>query len=293
VAVLFSTAAHYRQSNGLFHRDLARINGVLQALLESQQSVEIQSEHHLTGRMAEYPLIDVPEWEYLEPQFKTELAAYVRGGGNLLLIGPKTAALFRDELDAVPASEPASAADCRLAYQGDLAAISGQVQAVKLGAKCLPFGEIQRADKSTQPAAFVQEYGRGRIAATSFTFGQGYTDAQNSLMRRFLNDLSRQLFPKPMVEVTGSNDVDVVVNRQNGKLMVDLVNTAGPHRTQHVIDSIPPVGPLGVTIRQSMKPAKVTLEPVGTALPFEYRNGEIRLTVPRVEIHEIIVVDNG
>ncbi len=41
VALLFSTAAHYRKSNGLFARDLARMSGTLQALLESQQSVEL------------------------------------------------------------------------------------------------------------------------------------------------------------------------------------------------------------------------------------------------------------
>ncbi len=87
--------------------------------------------------------------------------------------------------------------------------------------------------------------------------------------------------------------MDVVVNRQGGKLMVNLVNTAGQHQTEPIVDSIPPVGPLDVTIRQAARPAKVTLEPAGVTLPFEYGDGEIRLTVPRVEIHEIIVVDNG
>ena len=134
VAILFSTAAHYRKSNGLFSRDLARINGALQALLEGQQSVEIQGEHHLTGRMAEYPLIVVPEWEYLEPQFKEELTAYVKGGGNLLLIGPGTAALFATELGMTLAGEPRSAADWHLAYRGELAAIDGQMQRVRAGA---------------------------------------------------------------------------------------------------------------------------------------------------------------
>lgn len=293
VAVLFSTAAHYRMVNGLFSRDLARINGVLQALLESQHSVEVLSEHHLAGRMAEYPLIVVPEWEYLEPNFKADLVAYVRGGGNLLLVGPRSAAMFQDELDVTPQGEPVAAADCHLTYRGDSSAVTGQVQTLKLGAAAKPFGEIRRADESLQPAAFVQKLGRGKIAATCFTFGQGYANTRNAAMRRFLSDLSRELFPKPIVEVAGSGDVDAVVSRKAGRFMVNLVNTAGPHQTAPVVDSIPPVGPLDVTIRQAAKPAKVTLEPAGIALPFEHRDGEIRITVPRVEIHEIIVVDNG
>ena len=135
VAVLFSTAAHYRKSNGLFARDLARISGALQALLEGQQSVEILGEHHLTGRMAEYPLIVVPEWEYLEPKFKDELVAYVKAGGNLLLIGPKTAALFQEQLGVTLEGEPTPAGDCRLAHNGGQAPITGQRQVVKLGPK--------------------------------------------------------------------------------------------------------------------------------------------------------------
>jgi hypothetical protein len=294
VALLFSTAAHYRKSNGLFARDLARINGALQALLESQQSVEVLGEHHLTGRMAEYPLIVVPEWEYLEPQFKEELTAYVKSGGNLLLIGPGTAAMFQTECGVAPEGELRSAANWRLAYGDEQVAIEGQIQRVKLEPKCRPFGELRgtgEADSSPSPAASISEFGRGKIAAMYFTFGQGYVNARTDLMRRFLNNLVRQLFPRPTVEVKGSREVDVVVNRVADKLAVNLVNTAGPHQREPILDAIPPVGPLDVTIRRQTRPAKVTLEPAGATLPFEYRNGEIRLVVPRVAIHEIIVVE--
>jgi hypothetical protein len=259
IAILFSTAAHYRKSNGLFARDLARMSGALQALLESQQSVELLGEHHLTGRLADYPLIVVPEWEYLEPSFKDELVAYVKGGGNLLLIGPKTVALFQTELDAV---------------RNDAARRSLEA----------PDG---------QPAATITEFGQGKIAAVHFAFGQRYATARSESSRQFLNDLVRQLFAKPLVEVKGSHDVDVVVNRQGGNLAVNLVNTSGPHQREPILDSIEPVGPLNVTIRQAAKPARITLEPAGTPLPFEHRDGEIHLTVPRVDIHEVIVVSTG
>ncbi len=257
VALLFSTAAHYRKSNGLFARDLARMNGALQALLEGQQSVELLGEHHLMGRMAEYPLIVLPEWEYLEPGFRDELVAYVKGGGNLLLIGPKTAALFQAELDAVR-SDP-----------------------------------VRRSSEAPegQPAATITEFGQGKIAVVPFAFGQRYATAPSESSRRFLNDLVRQLFPKPIVEVKGSPNADVVVNRLGGKLAVNLVNTAGPHRQEPILDSIPPIGPLDVTIRRTAKPARVRLEPAGVSLPFEHRDGEIHLVVPRVDIHEVILVE--
>ena len=293
VALLLSTAAHYRLINGLFPRDLSRVSGALQALLEGQQSVEVLGEHHLAGRMAEYPLIVVPEWEYLEPQFKADLVAYVKAGGSLLLIGPKTAALFQPELGVALDGEPNTKPQY-LAHNGALVATKGATQAVKLGPGAQPFGRIHQANDAnspSQPAASITGLGRGKIAATYFTFSQGYLNARPEVARQFLNDLVRQLFPKPMVEVKGSSGVDVSLARNHGKLLVNLVNTAGPHQSEPILDAIPPVGPLSVTIRQAARPAKVTLEPAGRPLAFEFAQGEVTLTVPRVDIHEVIVVE--
>jgi hypothetical protein len=94
------------------------------------------------------------------------------------------------------------------------------------------------------------------------------------------------------VEVKGSPDVDVSVSRLDGKLTIHLVNTSGAHwdRDNPLFDSIAPVGPLDVTIRVVDKLIKVTLEPGKQAIPFEYREAEIRLTVPSLEIHRAIAV---
>jgi len=108
-----------------------------------------------------------------------------------------------------------------------------------------------------------------------------------------LSDLTRQLFPRPLVEVTGSRDVDVAVNRLNGRLTINLVNTAGPHADVQspIHDSIPPVGPLALRIRAPQKPSRITLEPGHESLPFEYRDGAAQLTLPRLDIHSIVRVE--
>jgi hypothetical protein len=92
------------------------------------------------------------------------------------------------------------------------------------------------------------------------------------------------------VEVSGSADVDVSVARKDGRLLVNLVNTSGPHQTEPILDSVTPVGPLEVVIRQAARPAQVTLEPGARPLAFEYRDGKVRLTVTKVDIHEIVAV---
>ena len=293
VAMVYSTAAHYRSINGLFSRDLERMNGILQALLETQNSVEVLGEHHLAGRFQEYSLIVIPEWEYLERPFIEDLKQYVRAGGNLLLVGPRSAALFQSELNVTLEEKPGRLPRF-LEWNDTLTPTRGEVQAARLGANAQPFGRLHATNDLTsvsQPAASIAFLGKGKIAATYFAFGQEYVARRAEAARHFLNDLGRQLAPNRLVEAKGSPFVDVVVNRINGKLAVNLVNTAGPHQTDPILKEIPPVGPIALAIRQPARPAKVTLEPGGRALPFEYEEGKVKVTVDQVPIHEIVVVD--
>lgn len=295
IALLYSGYARYRSLKPLFSNgDLANLSGVLNCLLESQHSVEVLSEHHLCGRMREYPLIVIPEWDCLEPAFREELLQYVRDGGSLLAIGPKAAALFEKEL-CVKLKGKAEPRNQWLEYGGWLGGVMTIGQDVKLGRGATPFGRLHLSndlDSPALPAASIARLGKGRIAATYVNLGERYRNAATSVARNFLNGLVRELFPKPLVEVTGSQYVDVSVNRIDGKLAVNLVNTAGPHALNSVYacDEIPAVGPLQVTIRHP-KPRRVTLEPGGRAVKYVYPSGAIKLTLPRLEIHDVIVVE--
>lgn len=293
VALLYSTASHYREMNGLFNRDLSRISGTLQALLESQWSVDVVSEHHLTDRMWVWPLIVIAECDDLEPAFKAELVDYAKTGGNLLIVGPAAASLFASELGVT--LKEAQQEPRYLACEGRLYATRDTTQTPVLGPNARAFGKLYVANdtnSASQPASSITSLGDGKIAATYFSFSRGYLADRSPQARAFLSDLVRQLFPRPLVEVKGSPDVDVSVSRLDGKLTIHLVNTSGAHwdRDNPLFDSIAPVGPLDVTIRVVDKLIKVTLEPGKQAIPFEYREAEIRLTVPSLEIHRAIAV---
>lgn len=296
VALLLSTAGHYRRINGLFNRDLSRVSGTLQALLENQYSVEVVGEHHLTGLLSDYPLVVVPEWEFLDPKFKEDLVSYVRNGGNLLLIGAATAKLFGNELGEAFEHEFKSATAHRLVFNGEQMPLKGLLHLAKLSPPIKIFGTLQPTNetaRASSPAASLRPLGKGKIAAVYFSLGSSYLDSRNQTARRFLNDAVRQLFPKPLVQVQGSSDVDVVANRMAGKLAIHLVNTAGPHADKQtpVFDSIPPVGPLQMTIRHEKKPARVTLQPGGEPLAHRFADGLISVTIPPVAIHSIVVVE--
>jgi len=146
---------------------------------------------------------------------------------------------------------------------------------------------------ASQPAASVSLFGAGKIAATYFSFSRTYLASRSPQLRGFLRDLTDQLFPAPLVEVKGSADVDVSVNRLGGKLAINLVNTSGSHwdDKKPLVDSIEPVGPVLMAIRMKARPTQITLEPGGQALTFDYQAGMARVVVPRLEIHNIVVVE--
>lgn len=292
IAMLFSTPAHYRKVNGLFSRSQTHFRGTLEALVEAQQCVELLGEHHLDGRLREYPLVIIPEWEYIDPRFKKELLNYVREGGDLLLVGPQTAALFVEELGVSLEGKP-EARQMHLHQNEKSTAVQGSVQKVVISKGSTPFGSLRPTPDDaagSQPAASIAKLGKGKIAATWFSFSQSYLKNRSAVSRDFLTGLVRELFPKPMLEVNG-DDVDVVLNRIDGKLAINLVNTSGPHASEPIIETIAPAGPINLLVRDIRKPKRVTLAPGGKPLPFEFRGGELTLTVPKVPIHEIVVIE--
>jgi hypothetical protein len=299
VALLYSRTSHYRQSPQLFVPNspaVRSLRGVLQGLVESQHALQIVSEHHLRGRMKDWPLIVLPECEYLDADFRAELLAYVNQGGRLLIVGPKAAAPFATELDVMLDATSPTRAPVGLEHDAAKAEFSTTWRAVKPGAKARSFGTFRPAaltNGPAHPASTLAPLGKGTIAATWLNLGDRAADGNAPAARNFLDAIARELFPNPILEVRGSRDVDVSLARNEGKLLVHLVNTSGPHATEPFVDALTPVGPLHVTLRTGKKPARVTLEPGGRPLEFAHARGETRFTVPPVPVHGIVVVEAG
>ncbi|MBN1417750.1 MAG: hypothetical protein JXP34_03185 [Planctomycetes bacterium] len=303
VGLIYSGQAFYRSNRKLFAAwggELVPLRGVLQSLLDAQDVVDIVMEHHLETRMAEYPLLVWPEWTWIDPTFREKLLAYVRDGGSLLVVGPRAAKLFEEELGAKLIGEPSQKLN-GLAFGDRMAGVKSDSQGVELSDRATPFGRIYRSDVRDQndfagpfqPAASIAALGKGKIAATYLDLGERYANASTTVARDFLHGLVRALFPDPLVAVDGSHSVDVTAGRVGGRLTVHLVNTAGPHgdATVHIFDDIPPVGPLVVRIRAA-RPRAVTLQPGDRSVSWTYDEGGIvRALIPRVDIHEILVLE--
>lgn len=295
VALVLSTETQMDRSDEVFFAGdcLDELKGMLHALLESHYSVDVLAEHQLQPRLAEFPLVVVPNSYKLTEEFRQALRHYVEEGGRLLLAGPQAARLFEADLGVQLVGDLQSIPS-ELATAAGVVNQDGDWQPVTLTtAQPLGFRHPTRdTRRDGAAAASCATLGQGQIAAIYGPLAMNYWRSHHPWLRRFLSDIVAQLFPEPAVRVEGPPCVDVALRRTaDGLLSVHLLNTAGMpvgvNRT--ITDFIPPVGPVQLRLKAE-KPQQVVWAPDETPLEWSWDQGTLAVTVPRVEIHGVVVV---
>ena len=295
IALVYSGLAHTRKLEGVFSNGgLDAVRGTLNALLDGQQAVEVLMEHHLQGNMKKYPLIIIPEWDYLAEDFRKELLAYTAGGGNLLVIGPAAVKLFEKEA-GVQLNGPATEVANWLGYDGKMAALEGLIQPVLAGNDIQSIGNFyanQDLRSASTPASVIVPYGAGKIASIYGDMGENYLNNTSFVQRDFINAVVHTLFSKPLVQVKGSHLVHVAVDSLNKHLVVHLINAGGNHtdKNRYAYDELPPLGPLTVTMHIP-RPKRILLQPENIPLNFSYSAGEAVVDIPALDVHRMIVTE--
>jgi len=95
------------------------------------------------------------------------------------------------------------------------------------------------------------------------------------------------------VEVQGPGILDVTVWRQRNSMTVHLVNLTNPMMMKGPLRETIPVGPQHLRIRvpPGMRPRAVRLLTAGTTVPVVESNGTLTVTVPSVDVHEVIAIE--
>ena len=122
--------------------------------------------------------------------------------------------------------------------------------------------------------------------------GTQYVSGTQYIQRDLMKNIADSLYV-PMVKIESvCGRLELVVQRKDGKLMIQLVNAGGNHADLNCAtdDYIPPVLDIELSIELPRKPAKLILQPEGKALSFTYQDGRAYVSVPRVDIHSILEV---
>ena len=295
VGLFYSTAGWKKQVDDVYRPfGVNDIRGVMNALLDGQQSVEVLMTHHLIKRMKDFPLIVVPEWEILEEEVVAQLKDYVKNGGRLLVIGSSSTQEFKDILGVKQKEEPRKVSQT-LGFDGRFVDISGNYCEVECLSGTKSFARLFKTNDLRYPSGIIattSNYGKGMVAGIYMDLGNSYLSTSSPVLRDFFSGIISELNPNLKVKVEGSHKINVVTTTKEGKLLIQLVNTSGDHANANVkaFDEIPALYNLKVSVRTSKKPTSVFLQPNGTPLNFDFAKGQVTLTIPELKIHNILEI---
>jgi hypothetical protein len=299
VGLLYSTYAWKRVPvTGLYtgHSQEA-MKGNLNMLMDRQLSVDILMDHQLDGRMEDYPVIVLPEWEHIDPSIRTRLTEYVRNGGNLIVVGARATKDFMEPLGVNFIGKPQKDTSFFAGFNNGTVILKTDFQPVQITKDTKAVGTQLKADDwrfpGIYPLATIRSLGKGKIAGIYMNEGSFYIKNKNPVISQLLQSLVETMDPRLMSRVTGSGQVHQVLARKDGKLYVHLINTSGPHDnpTVMVYDEVTPLNNLNVSVRLAKAPRSVRLQPGNAKLPFTYKNGAISVRVPELKIHRIIEIE--
>ena len=306
-AVLHLASHLYANADQLFQLGVATqpLEGALHALLETGRSADVLPEEQALARMRRYKLIVVPEQTHLTAKMKVALENFARAGGRVFMTG---AHLAREMPDLVGASPLPPAEGVDLPQDNQAVYLPVGNEAVGVGGPWQPvlpkpgtwvlacrLSEQDPGKNATyQAVATRRPLGRGCILAVHGPIFRDYYLAHFPRLRRFIADLIAGLNLNWSVEVEAPPQLEMVLRRKPRKLLVNLINrgsaeTLSPQRA--IVEELPAVRNVVLRIRRNRRPKAVRLDPGHERLRWSFRDGVVTVTVPRVAIHNVVVVE--
>ena len=141
---------------------------------------------------------------------------------------------------------------------------------------------------------YLRQAGAGRIVYVPWDIDRTFWDVLSVDHGRLLkNAITWALNEPPVVQVMGPGVLDVTAWRQRHSLTVHLVNLTNPMMMKGPLREVIPVGPEQVQIRlpDGAHPRDVHLLTAGSAAGVDTSNGVLTVTVPSIEVHEVIAID--
>ncbi len=304
IAVLHSEhhlAATVRRKNLLWGVDTAPVRGAVFALLENHFGVDILDEWALRPRLAEYPVVVVPEQHALSAEMVAALKQYVRRGGKLLLTGAESLPRFGAAFLGVTRGSTKPRQTCHVPVGDGLVPLYSERWRFVKPTTARSLGALRRTPLwddqiLPHPAATLQRVGRGAVAYIPAAVCRDFQHNRYPQTRQFLGAVVRRLAGPLDIEVHAPVCVDVALRRQPGRRLVHLINRASgvPNQPSNgAVDEIPPVGPVVIRWNLPARPRAVTAAWEKARLRWRYARGRLTVIVPRVHIHLAVRVDES
>ena len=260
------------------------------ALQSTGFSTGILFENSTDKELADYPAILLPQGSALHPELEQRLLKYAENGGTLIcdLDAARRFADLFPEMKEEP-KERIVFPDCGKR----LAALPTRAYcATPLENDGLYYTKAHYLSDAFTAYRCIP-YGKGKLLGFFFDLGGVYAKNRSIDILDHVTMALASADVRQKVTVSHRPFVDVTLRKQGDALMLNLINTLGPHENANyrTYDFVPKLCDVSVRVRLDRKPRAITLCPEGLSLPFTWQNGEAAFAVPDLEIHSIAKIE--
>lgn len=136
---------------------------------------------------------------------------------------------------------------------------------------------------------------RGRVVYTAHPLSRQYFEYGSIYHKRIFLSALASIYTDPVLTVTGlpsQGRVSLIRQEEENRYCLHLLYASPVKRgNTEVIEDLPPIYDVGVTIRTSKKICRVAFPLTGEELPFALEDSKVRFTVPRFACHTVITVE--
>ena len=159
----------------------------------------------------------------------------------------------------------------------------------------LPMEDVYpRVTHTTTRELYLRDLGRSRVAYIPWDIDRTLWDVMCvDHLRLLQNTIAWTANEPPPAVVEGPGIIDVTVWRQRDSMTVHLVNLTNPMMMKGPLREAIPIGPQRVSVRlpEGARPKKVQLLTAGKAVDYKMLGTVCTLTVPSVDVHEVVAID--
>ncbi len=285
--------------------------------------VETHAQFDIVDRLADftrYALLILPDNRDIDAALAARIQAFLDGGGRVLASGTSSLApaggdFLLPGLGATyegptpcsanyirmrPEAGPCAAPDMPLVVRYPCVRIRARPGAEVLADLVPPYFErtpehftSHHQSPWTRAAGSPAIIRHGRAIYVAAPIFDAYHRDADTHYRLIFESCLNRLLPRRIAHVDGMPMLEVSVHRQGARTVVHLVNYAANKRGRapETIEAIPTLRDIPLRLRSDAPPASVRVAPSGEAVPFQHTDGYVSITVPTVDIHQIVVIE--
>jgi hypothetical protein len=310
VGILHSASTFYNEGDGFSHLQpaLDRLEGAHVALIKKNYHVNLFAAYDLDTRLDEYRVVVLSQQTVLTRKAQEAIRNYVKGGGSIVVAG-------KIAMNETPSNEMSSSLENVLGIRFldkepmDLAYLPWR--SFPLPVNCdwypveattaetvVPMLKDRWAEVNPEhleyPAMTVNRYGQGKAVYISGDIFTGFFRNQHYGVAEIIEKAMIIADDNKPFKTDAPIAMEFSLRKKEGDKILHMVNrlvdwdmdSEGAIWSEH----IPPAGPFNLKIQSDEKPEDVLLKPSNTKLDWRYHDGYVEVTIPKVHIHEALVL---